>query len=102
MYRRHTLAPQCVRCCLIFADEAKLIEHQREPEGCVVRIDSAADGLNKKQVERLKHRKSMFQAGSEDEKWKIVYLVCFPDTALDAMPTPCEYTFTSEVLQSIS
>ena len=53
MYRRHTLAPQCVRCCLIFADEAKLIEHQREPEGCVVRIDSAADGLNKKQVDQL-------------------------------------------------
>jgi hypothetical protein len=32
----------------------------------------------------------MFRAGSEEEKWKIVYLILFPDTALDAMPSPCQ------------
>lgn len=93
MYRRHTLGPQCIGCCQIFDDDPKLIDHQRAPESCIVQVQNIVEGLNKKQIERLKYRRSMFQAGSEEEKWKIIYLICFPDTALDAMPTPCEYTF---------
>lgn len=52
------------------------------------------EGLTQEQVEQLKRRKSMFQAGSEAEKWKIVYMICFPDTAPGDMPTPCKYALS--------
>jgi hypothetical protein len=34
----------------------------------------------------------MFQAGSEQEKWNIVYEILFPDTISGTIPTPCKYT----------
>ncbi|KAJ4291639.1 NAD-dependent protein deacylase SIR2rp2 [Kalmusia sp. IMI 367209] len=58
----------------------------KAPEGCFIRAQDPLEGLTKKQIEQLKHRRSMFRAGSEEEKWKIIYLICFPDTALDALP----------------
>jgi hypothetical protein len=48
------------------------------------------DGFNEEQKQALKSRRTMFQAGSEEEKWKIVYLILFPDTALGDMPSPCK------------
>lgn len=48
------------------------------------------EGFDKDQERALKVRKTMFQAGSEEEKWKIVYLILFPDTALGELPSPCE------------
>lgn len=91
LYRRHTLAPQCVRCCASFESEDKLNEHQRAPEGCIINERDTQEGLTKRQIEKLKARGSMFQAGSDEEKWKTIYLMCFPDTPLVEMPTPCEH-----------
>jgi hypothetical protein len=46
--------------------------------------------MDKSQVEKLKDRKNMFQAGSEEEKWNIVYEILFPDVALKTLPSPCK------------
>lgn len=48
------------------------------------------EGFDKDQEKALKGRKTMFRAQTEEEKWKIVYLILFPDTALGEMPSPCE------------
>jgi hypothetical protein len=46
------------------------------------------DGFNKDQEKELKGRRGMFRAGTEVEKWKIVYLILFPDTPLGGIPSP--------------
>jgi hypothetical protein len=49
------------------------------------------EGFDKDQERALKSRKSMFRAESEEAKWKIVYLILFPDTALGELPSPCKW-----------
>jgi hypothetical protein len=46
-------------------------------------------GFDKDQEKALKSRSRMFQAASEEEKWRIVYLILFPDTPLGELPSPC-------------
>jgi hypothetical protein len=46
-------------------------------------------GFDVDQGKALRGRKTMFRAQSEEEKWKIVYLILFPDTALGELPSPC-------------
>lgn len=75
----------------VFESEHQLTDHQRAPESCSIVIQEPLEGLSKSQTEQLKRRGRMFQAGSEEEKWKIVYMICFPGTALGAIPTPCEH-----------
>jgi hypothetical protein len=41
----------------------------------------------------LRSRKAMHQAKSEEEKWKIVYRILFPDTGPDDFPSPCRLSF---------
>jgi hypothetical protein len=55
-----------------------------------VEANKNVEGIDKSQLEKLKRRQNMFQADSEEEKWKLVYLILFPDTALSALPTPCK------------
>jgi hypothetical protein len=93
LYRRHTLPPQCTRCCETFKTEERLKEHSRSPEGCTVREQEPLEGLDKSQVEKLKYRKSMFQAESMEEKWRIIYGILFPDVASELIPSPCKSPF---------
>jgi hypothetical protein len=66
------------------------MNHSRSLEVCNLQVMESQEGLNKSQVEKLKHRKSMFQASCEQEKWNIVYEILFPDTVSGTIPTPCE------------
>jgi hypothetical protein len=52
------------------------------------------EGFNKDQEKALKGRRTMFRAGSEEEKWKIVYLILFPSTAPGGLPSPCKLLVT--------
>jgi hypothetical protein len=58
---------------------------------CVVTDAKSLEGFNHEQFLKLKNRKSMHQAGSKVEQWKVVYLILFPDTALFEMPSPCGF-----------
>ncbi|KAF2036397.1 hypothetical protein EK21DRAFT_84083 [Setomelanomma holmii] len=55
---------------------------------CVVADVPPPEGFTQDQETALKGRRSMFRAGSEEEKWKIIYLILFPDTALGQVPAP--------------
>jgi hypothetical protein len=66
-----------------------LTDHSRSTDGCIVRDAEPMEGFNKDQEKALKGRQAMFHAESEEEKWKIVYLILFPDTALGELPSPC-------------
>src|SRR5206468_2567761 len=70
-----------------------LKNHHRSSDVCSLIEQEPLEGLDKSQVDQLKNRKSMFRAGSEEEKWKIIYLIIFPDTASNGLPSPCQSLF---------
>jgi hypothetical protein len=78
----------CRRCYVTFPDEGQLTEHSRSTNSCIVQIALPIDGFNKDQEKELKGRRGMFRAGTEVEKWKIDYLILFPDTPLGGIPSP--------------
>jgi hypothetical protein len=80
----------CRRCYTAFDNEGQITNHQRSSDGCIIKDAKPLEGFSKDQETKLRGKRSMFRAGSEEEKWKIVYLILFPETALDAMPSPCQ------------
>ena len=89
LYRRHLLPIQCHRCCSTFANEPTLREHQRDPRGCEVKEHVPLEGFDKDQERKLKSKKRSLVYMSEEDKWKGVYRVLFPDDNEADMPSPC-------------
>lgn len=87
----------CRRCYITFEDEAQLTDHSRSSDGCVIRDTQPIEGFDKDQEKKLKSRRSMFRAESEEHKWKIVYLILFPDTAPTDLPAPCKLSHCYDV-----
>ncbi|KAH8728118.1 hypothetical protein GQ44DRAFT_702646 [Phaeosphaeriaceae sp. PMI808] len=88
LYRRHLLPPQCHRCCTTFPNDIKLREHQRDPRGCEVHEQVPLEGFDKDQERQLKSKKKSQAYQTEEEKWKGVYRILFPDDSEDQIPTP--------------
>jgi hypothetical protein len=88
------MAPHCRRCNVTFDNENQLTDHSRLSEGCTIRTGIPIEGFNKDQGKALKGRRTMFRAGSEEEKWKIIYLILFPSTAPGMLPSPCKLPIT--------
>ncbi|KAF2828194.1 hypothetical protein CC86DRAFT_242906, partial [Ophiobolus disseminans] len=88
LYRRHLLPPQCHRCCTTFTNDVTLREHQRDPRGCDVREQVPLEGFDKEQERRLKSKKKSQVHQTEEEKWKGVYRILFPDDGEADIPTP--------------
>lgn len=80
----------CRRCYEIFDSETSLTEHSRNEVTCPVKQMIALEGFSKEQEKDLKGRRGMFRAGSEEHKWKIVYMILFPETPATEMPSPCK------------
>jgi hypothetical protein len=83
------MPPHCRRCYITFGDESQLTAHSRSAFSCAMRDAEPPSGFDKDQETALKSRSKMFQAESEEEKWRIIYLILFPDTALGELPSPC-------------
>lgn len=88
LYRRHLLPPQCHRCCTTFSNDVTLREHQRDPRGCDVREQMPLEGFDKEQERHLKSKKKSQVHQTEEEKWKGVYRILFPDDGEEDIPTP--------------
>jgi hypothetical protein len=88
LYRRHLLPPQCHRCCTTFSNDVALREHQRDARGCDVREQTPPEGFDKEQERRLKSKKKSQTYQTEEEKWKSVYRILFPDDGEADIPTP--------------
>jgi hypothetical protein len=96
LYRRHLLPIQCHRCCSTFANEPLLREHQRDLQGCEIQEQMPLEGFDKDQERKLKSKKRSLVHQSEEEKWKGVYRVLFPDDNDAEMPSPyIEYQASS-------
>lgn len=97
LYRRHLLPIQCNRCCSTFANEPSLREHQRDPHGCEVQEQVPLEGFDKDQERMLKSKKRSQAYQSEEDKWKSVYRILFPDDNEDTMPSPCMFPLYSSL-----
>lgn len=86
------MSPQCPRCNRTFEDTAKLKDHLRTLDGCKVQEREPLEGIDKEKEQQLRCRKRVFRAESEEQKWKDVYLILFPDTDPFALPSPCKMT----------
>jgi hypothetical protein len=80
----------CQRCYAIFDGLEALNSHTRSTEVCTLKELRSIEGFDQDQEAALRDKGRMHQAGSEEEKWKIVYSILFPETAFDDMPSPCE------------
>jgi hypothetical protein len=49
------------------------------------------NGMSEDQKKAMKKRVPMHGAKDEEEKWKIIYQILFPDTVPDEIPAPCKY-----------
>jgi hypothetical protein len=89
IYRSHKAPIHCKRCFTIVKTEKELDAHLRQEPACeVVNPSREMPGINNETKERLKSRRGI-QNISEEEKWKHMYKVLFPET--EDIPSPCKF-----------
>ncbi|KAJ4298221.1 hypothetical protein N0V90_006120 [Kalmusia sp. IMI 367209] len=95
LYRNHTLPLFCPRCYTLFKVETLLHDHQRATEPCEIRQRTIIEGFDKSQEKKLRSRKKSHHKISEEEAWKEMYRILFPDDDPITVPSPCKVTLTS-------
>ncbi|KAK0617776.1 hypothetical protein B0T17DRAFT_618444 [Bombardia bombarda] len=79
LYRRHALPLQCPRCWGVFKSDNLLRAHlQQDP-----RV-----GFTKDQEKRLRSRKKAQADMTDEDKWREIYMIVFPDDDRDSLPSP--------------
>jgi len=58
----------------------------RQPESCIIQRAEAVEGMDKVQEAQLRSRKKF--AGTEEQRWKEMFLILFPDDDEDTIPSP--------------
>ncbi|OJD34204.1 zinc finger c2h2-type protein [Diplodia corticola] len=88
LYRIHRLPIECPRCQEHFSSEQERTVHLSASQRCTPqpRI-SNAEGFDKDQELKLRTKKRSKGDGDEEEKWRGVFKILFPDVALDKVPS---------------
>ncbi|KAK3316866.1 aspartic peptidase domain-containing protein [Apodospora peruviana] len=85
LYRIHALPIFCHRCGTVMPTDADLRAHQRQPQGCEVRLVDLPEGFDKIQEMELRKKK---HGESEENRWFAMYRILFPDEDGDLIPSP--------------
>ncbi|KAK3292919.1 uncharacterized protein B0H64DRAFT_203301 [Chaetomium fimeti] len=84
LYRRH-YKTHCQRCKCIFSDARELAEHEMLVTGCEV-LDTIPPGdITTYQEKQLKSRKHTTRRQTDEEKWRDIYRLLFPN---EEIPSP--------------
>lgn len=78
----------CPRCYETFSTEIVLHAHQRADDPCPKRPEEAIEGFDAAQERNLKSRKKAKPELSEEDKWKEMYRILFPDDDESSIPYP--------------
>jgi hypothetical protein len=78
----------CPRCQAVFEEVNVLTTHLREQPPCELSEETTIEGFDEAQKEKLKSRKNLNKM-TENEKWRQIYKILFPDVAADHIPSPC-------------
>jgi hypothetical protein len=90
LYRRHALPITCPRCCESFPSDAALRDHHKAIQSCEVRLEESIEGFDKDQEKKLKCRKKSSPAQSEEDRWRDIYRILFPEDESFEVLSPCE------------
>ncbi|EAA28616.2 hypothetical protein GE21DRAFT_6784 [Neurospora crassa] len=89
LYRRHELI-QCPRCWSTHKNNKSLVAHLQTDPSCEKQPNlSIVDGVTPEQKEKLLSRKKTHGDMTDEEKWRHMYMILFPDDDKDSIPSPC-------------
>ncbi|KAM7211105.1 hypothetical protein V8F06_013501 [Rhypophila decipiens] len=86
IYRTHGQPRHCLRCGETFSIQRELAAHQRSSQTCELRLFDPLAGFTPEQELALKRKRRA--ACSEEEKWRHVFKISFPDVAEADIPSP--------------
>lgn len=89
LYRCHIII-HCKRCRQMFKTESELENHQRQTEPCQISELGLPEGLDSKQVARLKSKKKFGNERTDRERWMAIYHFLFPDEDATLVSPYCE------------
>lgn len=84
LYRRHYKI-HCQRCKQTFSDARQLTIHEMAPEACELLDVKPPGDITTSQERQLKSRKHTYRRQSDEEKWREIYRLLFPN---DIVPSP--------------
>ncbi|KAI3552813.1 hypothetical protein CABS03_13261 [Colletotrichum abscissum] len=80
IYRTHKQKPNCPRCHAIFKTNTEVETHLREKSTCEVSQGGGlVEGYDAAQGELLKSKKRRKGVETEEDKWKEIFKILFPD-----------------------
>lgn len=86
---KNHLVFQCNRCGQPFKREKDLEGHQRSDVPCQLANLAQEEGINQQIKEQLQHMKYHRDVKDEEQKWRRIYQVLFPNDDDLGMPSPC-------------
>ncbi|KAK4223210.1 hypothetical protein QBC38DRAFT_54794 [Podospora fimiseda] len=84
LYRRH-YKTHCQRCKQTFSDARELAEHEMTIQGCEVVEGNVPSDITSYQEKQLKSRKHNARRKTDEEKWREIYELLFPN---EPVPSP--------------
>lgn len=87
LYRAHAQSIYCPRCYATFDADVDLSNHLRSAH-CLVSEPQHIEGIDRETLKSLRKRSPVFRP--EEDKWRDVYHLLFPDVDLEDIPSPCE------------
>jgi hypothetical protein len=72
---------------VLFKDQDAVTQHLLQPEACELKDTINADGITAEIVEKLRSKKKAQRDQTEEERWKEIYRLLFPN---EMVPNPCE------------
>lgn len=89
LYRRHGRPPQCPRCWAVFSTEEALQAHQQQNPPCErSETVTLVEGFSREQEKKLRSRKKAQPNMTDEDKWRDIYMILFPDDDKDSIPSP--------------
>ncbi|KAK4209627.1 hypothetical protein QBC37DRAFT_430117 [Rhypophila decipiens] len=89
LYRRHGRPPQCPRCWAVFSTDDDLQVHQQQDPPCETSHNvGLVEGYSREQEKRLRSRKKAQPCMTDEDKWREIYMILFPDDDQDSIPSP--------------
>lgn len=87
LYRAHAQSIYCPRCYNMFDADIDLSNHLRSAH-CHVSAPQPIEGIDRETLKALRKRSPALRL--EEDKWRDVYHLLFPEVAMEDIPSPCK------------
>ena len=88
LYRKHHFLLQCQRCKTAFKSQEEVDSHAESVIACQPRARELQDGFTIETFLVLRNKKKLFPGQDEEDKWREIYQLLFPDATV--IPGPCK------------